>query len=143
MTNPDAAPVLRSLHCPACGALPGLILGPTVAFCANDDCNALQYDPAADPAAQLGNPTLIDSPWPVIEGHRALPVVPAAPDRTQPDVESRMRIMFHTRWGLMCADGTADCAWCGTTLHVPESADGANRGVPGSLGGGGGPHPGP
>lgn len=45
--------LIRTVRCPMCGNLPDLVLGPTQAFCGNDGCRVLQFDPSMDPAEQV------------------------------------------------------------------------------------------
>lgn len=41
--------------CPVCGQPPQLRASARQAFCGNDDCDALMWDPTADAAEQLAN----------------------------------------------------------------------------------------
>lgn len=49
--------IVRTVRCPICGQLPDLVIGPTQAFCGNDDCRALMFDPSMDGAEQIAGGT--------------------------------------------------------------------------------------
>jgi hypothetical protein len=36
--------LVRSVRCPGCGRLPGMVVSPVQAFCGNDDCTAFMWD---------------------------------------------------------------------------------------------------
>jgi hypothetical protein len=59
---PESMP---NYHCPVCGTLSILILGPTQAFCTNfDGCKVLSFNPSV-PDGGLSNPQFIH--WKDIE----------------------------------------------------------------------------
>lgn len=39
----DGVPI-RCERCPVCGSMPQITVGPTQAFCGNNDCDALSWD---------------------------------------------------------------------------------------------------
>lgn len=42
-------------NCPVCDQPPKLVISPTQAFCSNDDCRALMWDPQQPADVQLAN----------------------------------------------------------------------------------------
>lgn len=52
------------LHCPGCEQMAYMILGATQAFCGNDDCAILIWDPLKTPAENMSAMNYIDlSGW--------------------------------------------------------------------------------
>lgn len=53
---------LRSPDCPVCGHPPQILFGEAQAFCGNDDCNALMWNPSITPAENLAGIKRVEAP---------------------------------------------------------------------------------
>ncbi len=66
MTKKESESKLPNYHCPACGELAELIMGPTQAFCTNDEmkCRVISFNPSL-PDGGMSNVNVIDFNWSV------------------------------------------------------------------------------
>jgi hypothetical protein len=56
---PMTAPDVACPNCPVCGQAPALVISGSQAFCANDDCRTLMWDPTQAADVQLANEIVI------------------------------------------------------------------------------------
>jgi hypothetical protein len=53
---------MKSPDCPACGHPPKFLVGTTQAFCGNDECNWLAWNPQLTPAENLADAHSVELP---------------------------------------------------------------------------------
>jgi hypothetical protein len=116
----DARRPVLTIRCPVCGQLPDMVINPSQAFCGNDDCRALQWDPLQDAATQLAEGTEIPGligengiPAEVAEAYAARRPVQAYGSAVDDVREAETRDYFH-HWGYRCGDGR--CPQCGPAV---------------------------
>lgn len=61
MTDTPRADQPAGTRCPVCGQEAQLVISAQQAFCGNNDCRALMWDPSQPAGPQLANPTEIPS----------------------------------------------------------------------------------